>query len=73
MQWIWDDIVLNGPCLLFGVVLLECVGLDRTLALEEDSELLLARKRQAMAEAIVAGRNAFIRFVFHEVRRRGQG
>lgn len=43
------------------------IGLDRTVQLELETEVTLARKRQALAEALVAGRNAFTRFVFHEV------
>ena len=37
------------------------------MQLELETEVTLARKRQALAEALVAGRNAFVRFVFHEV------
>jgi hypothetical protein len=64
--WIYEDFVLNGPVLLYGIVLLQCVSLDRTLALELETQVTLARKRQALAEALVAGRQAFLGFVFHE-------
>lgn len=64
--WLFEDGALNGPVFLYGVTLLQCVALDTTVALELQTEVLMARKRQAVAEALAAGRAALTRFVFHE-------
>lgn len=65
--WIFEEVVLNGPVLVYGIVLLQFVSLDRTMALELEAQVSLARKRQAVAEALAKGKTTFLSFVFHEV------
>lgn len=65
--WMWEDFVVNFPCLVYALVVLHCITLSSAHQLQMRAAVEEAQRRQTVAEKVAEGRDQFVRYIFHEV------